>query len=127
MINIDELDDVIKKTLEEYSADLKNAVNKSAEITSGEVVQVIKKSGDFKDKSGKYRKSWKVTKEMNIIGDLKCTVHAGSPHYRLTHLLEHGHAMPQGGRSKAYPHIKPAEDLAKVLFVKKVTDEIEKL
>ena len=34
-------------------------------------------------------------------------------HHRLTHLLEKGHALWQGGRAKAYPHIQYGEELAK--------------
>lgn len=126
-MKIDDLTDAITSMLTEYYEDVQEIVNDSAELAAKESVKVVRKIGDFNDQSGKYRKSWKVSKERNIIGDVKCTVHARAPYYRLTHLLEHGHALPQGGRSKAYPHIKPAEELAQNLFEKKVRDGIEKL
>ena len=42
------------------------------------------------------------------------------PHYRLAHLLEKGHALHQGGRARAFPHIKPAAKNAEKNLVEKV-------
>ena len=55
--------------------------------------------------NGMYRRGWKlkVTKGETVVG---ATIY-NEPHYRVTHLLEYGHALPQGGRAKAYPHIAP--------------------
>ncbi|RKJ32016.1 hypothetical protein D7X33_39910, partial [Butyricicoccus sp. 1XD8-22] len=52
---------------------------------------------------GAYAKSWKASK---ING--KWVIH-NVKHYRLTHLLEKGHAKVGGGRVQSYPHIAPVE------------------
>ena len=43
-------------------------------------------------------------------------------HYRLTHLLEFGHATKNGGHTIAQPHIRPTEQKYKEKFV----DEFER-
>ena len=66
-------------------------------------------------RSGKYAKSWtmKVGKLAKVGGTATVIVH-NKKHYRLTHLLEHGHAKVSHGRRlpgnvAAIPHIEPVE------------------
>ena len=59
----------------------------------------------------------KVTEESAV--GIGVTVYSPS-HYMLAHLLENGHAKRGGGRVKAIPHIKPAEDHARDELVKDI-------
>ena len=45
-----------------------------------------------------------------------------SKRYQLTHLLEFGHAKRGGGRTRAFPHIAPAEQAG----IEQLTRDIER-
>ena len=105
-IAIDEMAGAIEKELIEYrelaADELKTAVKKAGKTAKSD----INKSAPVR--TGKYAKSWrmKVVEESSV--GIGVTVYSSS-RYMLAHLLENGHALKGGGRSKSYPHIGEGE------------------
>ncbi len=117
-INIDQLAVEIAKGLAEYSQDVVRGVDKSSERVGKETVKKLNLLSPRK--YGKYAKSWKVNTEGEHGQPKNRVVYVKAPHYRLTHLLEHGHAKRGGGRVQGIPHIRIAEQEAINEFVGEV-------
>ena len=75
--------------------------------------------------TGEYKKSIKARTIKDSPLSKKSVVYADKPYYRLTHLLEHGHAKLNGGRTRAFAHWEPAEQKAIDDFVKELREAIE--
>lgn len=122
MIKPEQLSEVIMEGLEEYKNLSTDAMKEAVEKTAKDVKKEIQ--GKAPVRTGKYKKSWKVTKTEENAEKLVMTVHAGR--YQLTHLLEHGHAKRGGGRAAAIPHIAPAEADGVKELEDEITDALEK-
>lgn len=76
---------------------------------------------------GTYAKSWTYSTKKSG-KSYKKVIHVKEPEYRLTHLLEFGHARVQGGRVvgrvPAYPHIGKAEQRAIEEFERRLYREL---
>lgn len=97
----------VMKQLNDY-AELTTEGMKKAVNDAGKTVRKEIQAG-APVKSGRYKKSWTVKKTDESSNKLEVTVHSSKP--GLPHLLEHGHAKRNGGRTRAIPHIAPAEEL----------------
>ena len=116
---IDGLADAIAKELADYSQDvtdgLKNSVKQVSKECKDEIVQNSPVS------TGSYKKGWATKVNYESADDIRVTVRNRTD-YQLTHLLEYGHAGPNGkGRpTPAKPHIRPAEYHAAEKLMQKV-------
>jgi len=112
LTNIDNLASAILSELQNYSEEVTVGIKKSVDIVAKEVNEVIKSHITFKEHSRDYTKAFKIKKVVDSEFNRSRTWYVGDGQYRLTHLLEKGHALQQGGRARAYPHIKFGEELA---------------
>ena len=108
-VTVDNLAAEIMKGLTEYknlaTADMKTAVRKAGRSVKKDI------QANAPKKTGAYSKSWTVKTTKETSESLELTVHSPKK-YQLAHLLEKGHAKRGGGRTKAIPHIAPAEEKA---------------
>lgn len=121
-ININQIADEINKIFAGYGDEIVQAVNESAEEVAKACAQNLRQTSP-KD-SGKYAKNWKAKRQSGSGGKGQVWVVYNEKHYRLTHLLEYGHAKKGGGRVRAIPHIAPAREEAEEMFVQKALEAI---
>lgn len=120
-VTVDELAEAIGKELGDYFDDITEDVKNAVEVTTRECVAEIKQRSP--KRTGNYSRSWTATEVFNRRGSIRFTVH-NKKHYRLTHLLEDGHAKKNGGRVEGTPHIAPAEQNAEKNLIKRIEEAI---
>ena len=108
-VSIDQMASAIMEGLQDYADlatdDLKTAVKKAGTTVRNQIQATAPSD------TGKYAKSWSVKSTKETSNSLEVTVYS-KKRYQLAHLLEYGHAKRGGGRTKAQPHIAPAEEAA---------------
>lgn len=125
-VNIDGLASAIVSVLSDYEALAVSAVQDAVSETAKSTVSGLKSSSPRR--SGEYAKSWAQKSERSASALQSSRVVYNKDHYRLTHLLEHGHALKRGGRTygrvKAYPHIGAAEERAAEELIRRLKEAL---
>lgn len=127
-ISVDELSKEIEKALTDFVGVTEEAVEKGVSETAKDAVQALRSahpsgSGEY-GSWDKYNSGWKVMQtKTDKRYHRKATIH-NATHYRLTHLLEKGHAKVNGGRTRAFPHIAPVEQECEENLIKNIRKNI---
>ena len=103
--------------------DLAGAIDETLNIYHGNVIEALDAAGDKAVKelvkktkatapkeSGNFRKAIAGKQLKKHARGSTYAWYVKAPHHRLTHLLVHGHATKDGGRTKADPFLKNALD-----------------
>ena len=108
-IKPDQLGQVIDEILSEYGDDVEKNIREITKKVGQKGASALRT--ESKDKypgpTGKYYKGWRAT-EVQHPHYTSVVLH--NRVYQLPHLLEHGHAMVNGGRVEGKEHIAPVEE-----------------
>lgn len=122
-IKPEELGAAIQKELTIYSQGLVDRVNAAGKASANKLKKLTKATAPVA--SGSFRKNIAV-KEMDAGNGMKKYVwHVKAPDHRLTHLLVHGHAKRDGGRTKADPFLRKALDQVLPEYEKDVKEALQ--
>lgn len=108
-IKPNQLADAIHRELTLYNEGVTEGVNNAGRETMKKLVKRTKASAPVGER-GKFKKAIAMKEEDAGNGAKKFIWYVKPPEHRLTHLLVHGHATKDGGRTKADPFLKNEVD-----------------
>lgn len=110
-VAINEFSNAVNDILKEYADDVYDDVKDIVDDVTDEALDILKDAAPVgKGKSaGKYKKALKKKKVSETLTHKTNVLYAEAPHYRLTHLLENGHATRNGGHTKPQEHFGKAD------------------
>lgn len=123
-VSADNFAQAVSDLLENWDTAAIDAVNAAAVETAEETANELHSAGSFG--GTKYRKGWGVTAKPVRRGEEQQIVH-NKTQYRITHLLEFGHAKRNGGRVREFPHIAPIADKVPDVFERKLKELIGRI
>lgn len=112
----------VQGELDEYVSEVTEQTQKAVKTVARKTVQEVKRGSPVR--YGYYKKNWVQSTLYEGDHGITISIH-NKEHYRLTHLLENGHAKVNGGRTKAFPHIAPAEKFAQRELQREIETKIK--
>lgn len=109
-INIGQLSEAIDKELTIYSQNVIDGIKNEAKKSMRELVKKTKATAPVGKRQKHYRDSIKGKKTSENDRSVTYTWCVDGPDYRLSHLLENGHALKNGGRVEGTNFIKNASE-----------------
>jgi hypothetical protein len=123
-MRIEDMSSAIESELNAYAEDSAVTVKKAVKDTANEIKKDISANAPV-GATGKYARSWRAKKTNETDTSISYTVHATKDGYRLAHLLEFGHAKRGGGKVRAIPHIRPAEEKGEEDLEKRIRGDLK--
>lgn len=124
-ISIDRLTETIQAELTVYGQNVIDGIKTKAKQSMDQLVKDTKTTAPVGNRKKHYRDSIKSKKTSEDDRSVSYTWYVDGPDYRLSHLLENGHALRNGGRVEGTHFIKNASDPILEQYIKAVEEVIK--
>ena len=124
-ISVDQLGNAITEELTLYSQNVIDGVKKEAKKSMSQLVKDTKATAPVGKRNKHYRDSIKSKKTAESDRSVEYTWYVTGSDYRLSHLLENGHALRDGGRVAGTHFIQNATDPILESYIKAVEEVIK--
>lgn len=125
VIGLEELGDAITKELTVYGQNVIDGIKKEAKSSMSLLVKETRATAPVGHRNKHYRDSIKSKKTIETDRDVAYTWYVDGSDYRLSHLLEKGHANRDGGRTPGTHFIQKASDPILEAYLKAVEEVIK--
>lgn len=124
-IDIGALSETLAKELSQYTINIGEKVKVATDDITKELLDNTK--SDAPKRTGDYKKAMKTKteSESDYSKHNRWYVDPKTGKYRLSHLLEEPHKTRNEGKTRAFPHIKKNEEIAKTKFEERVKEIIQ--
>lgn len=120
-----ELGAAIEQELTLYARDVQKDVDAAGKRAMNKLVRRTRATAPVGNR-GSYRRNITSKKLASGHGTTKFVWYVKAPDHRLTHLLVHGHATKDGGRTRSDPFLKNALDQVLPEYEREIKEAIEK-
>jgi hypothetical protein len=124
-IGIEDLGDAIKKELTIYRENVTEGIKQEAKSSMSRLVKTTKATAPVGNRQKHYRDSIKSKKVSETDREVTYLWYVAGSDYRLSHLLENGHANRDGGRTPGTHFIQKASDPILEDYLKAVEEVIK--
>ena len=124
-VNIDSLDEAISKELTVYSKNVTDALKNEAKSHMSRLVKKTKETAPVGNRRKHYRDNITSKKTQENDRGVSYSWYVKGSDYRLSHLLENGHALRNGDRVKGTHFIAKASEPILADYEKKVEEVIK--
>lgn len=121
-----DLSKAVATILDDYEESVIDAVQRVTEDLAKEGLRKVKSASPISGKSPKrsaYKSGWRKKVATNRIGASAIIYNEKYP--GLVHLLEKGHALRNGGRTAAKPHVAPVQEWMNEELRKRIKEAIQ--
>jgi hypothetical protein len=124
-ISVDQLSEAIEQELTLYNQSIIDSIKKEAKKSINQLVKDTKATAPVGKREKHYRDSIKSKKLSEDDRSVTYVWYVDGADYRLSHLLENGHALRNGGRTTGTHFIKKASDPILTRYIEAVEEVIK--